>query len=198
MVRSCEDHGMQYEAKLSEPYLQKNNTTLEKFNAERGTQYQLGDMIRNTDGEGVAQINDSVREQIIDSYVCLDKAMLNRQQGAPLYRPNHIYVVTDQSTFSAAFHYAFMLWKMGATLVGVPSSQPPNTYMESTEFSLPHSGLPCSVSNSLQSFLPVSDPRAKVLWPHWMPSYEDYKQYGFDANADLLYILDHLNEKRDS
>lgn len=187
------DFGVSFETKLSEAYLQKNMTTLEKINADRGTCYQLGDMMSNTDGNGVAQINDSIRQQIIDSYVCLDKAMLSRQQGAPLYHPDHIYVVTDPGTFSAAFHYAFMLWKMGATLVGIPSSQAPNTYMEITDFTLPHSGLPCSVSNSLQSFLPASDPRAKVLWSDWMPSYEDYKQYSFDNNVDLLYILDHLN-----
>lgn len=188
----CKDLGIQYETKLSGPYLKMNNTTLEQFNADRGTNYQLGDMISNTDGNGVAQLNDSIRQQIIDSYVCLDKEMLRQQHGAPLYRPNHIYVVTDQATFSAAFHYAFMLWKMGATLVGVPSSQAPNTYMGSTEFFLPHSGLPCSVSNSLQSFLPTNDPREKVLLPDWMLSRDDYRRYNFDANADLLYILDHL------
>lgn len=188
------DFGVGFETKLSEAYLQKNMTTLDQINADRGTCYQLGDMISNTDGNGVAQINDTIREQIIDSYVCLDKALLSQQQGAPLYRPDHIYVVTDQATFSAAFHYAFMLWKMGATLVGVPSSQAPNTYMGITDFTLPHSGLSCSVSNSLQTFLPASDPRAKVLWPDWMPSYEDYQRYSFDTNADLLYILDHLND----
>lgn len=188
----CRDLGMQYETKLSEPYLQKNNTTLDRLNADHGTCYQLGDMISNTDGMGVAQINDSIRQQIIDSYVCLDKAMLCQQQGNPLYRPKHIYVVTDQGTFSAAFHYAFMLWKMGATLVGVPSSQAPNTYMESTEFVLPHTGIQCSVSNSIQRFLPADDPRVQVLWPDWMPSYDDYKRYNFDSQSDLLYILDHL------
>ena len=189
----CKDLGIQYETKLSEPYLQINNTTLDRFNADRGTCYKLGDMIRNTDGMGVAQINDSIRQQIIDSYVCLDKAMLSQQQGDPLYRPKHIYVVTDQETFSAAFHYAFMLWKMGATLVGVPSSQAPNTYMESTEFVLPNTGIPCSVSNSIQRFLPADDPRAQVFWPAWIPSYEDYKRYNFDLQSDLLYILDHLS-----
>lgn len=186
------DLGLQYNTKISEAYLQKNATTLKDFNSANGTNCKLGDMFGNNDVRGVAQINDSILEKIIDGYICLDKETLHKQHGNPFYRPEHIYVVTDQSTFSAAFHYAFMLWKMGATIVGVPSSQAPNTFMESTEFSLPHSGISCSVSNSLQTFLPVEDPRSKVLWPDWMLKYDDYKRYDFDENAALLYILDHL------
>lgn len=41
--------------------------------------------------------------------------------------PERMYVLTDAGTYSAAFHYAFYLWKMGAIIVGVSSSQPPNT-----------------------------------------------------------------------
>ena len=41
--------------------------------------------------------------------------------------PERVYVLTDAGTYSAAFHYAFYLWKMGATIVGVPSSQALNT-----------------------------------------------------------------------
>lgn len=41
--------------------------------------------------------------------------------------PERVYVPTDAGTYSAAFHYAFYLWKMGATIVGVPSSQALNT-----------------------------------------------------------------------
>ena len=49
------------------------------------------------------------------------KEELRAQKGAPVYAPKQVFVVTDERTFSAAFHYAFMLWKMGATVVGVPS-----------------------------------------------------------------------------
>ena len=184
---------IRYETKISEQYLKKNATTLEAFNAERSTDYRLGDFIDNKDGMGVSQINDSVRNRIIDGYICLDKALLYQQHGNPVYRPKHIYVVTNQSTFCAAFHYAFMLWRMGATVVGVPSSQAPNTFMETTEFVLPNTGIPCSVSNSIQRFMPDDDPRAHVFWPDWMPSYNDYEHYNFDTQSDLLYVLDHLD-----
>ena len=99
-------------------------------------------------------------------------------------------MLTDPDTFSAAFHYAFFLWKMGATVVGVPCAQAPNTYMELTLFGLPRTKLKGSVSNTLQMFLPDDDPRAKVFYPDLMPTYEDYKRYDFDDNTIPLYLMD--------
>lgn len=183
------DLGARYETRISGLYLEKNNTTLEEFNAANGTDFKLGDFA-STEVTGAVEIDDKTRKSIIDGYMCLDKDMLYAQNGKPLYRPEHIYVVTDTGTFSAAFHYAFMLWKMGATVVGVPSSQAPNTFMEVTPFSLPNSGINCSVSNSLQRFLPDDDPRAKVFWPDWMLTYDDYRRLGFDSRAELIYILE--------
>ena len=54
---------------------------------------------------------------------------------------------------------------MGATIVGTSSSQAPNTYMETTPFVLPNTKLNGSISNSLQLYLPIDDPRAKQLRP---------------------------------
>lgn len=121
---------------------------------------------------------------------------LEAQHGKAVYTPRHVYVVTDAGTFSAAFHYAFYLWKMGATVVGVPSSQAPNTFMEQTSFRLPRTGLTGSISNSIQIFLPGSDRRAKTFYPDWMPAYEDYRKYGFDKNAELLYLLERIDKKQ--
>lgn len=177
------DMGFDYETKVSEMYLQKMNLSLEEFNEQRGADYSIGDFIRSSDGDG---------NMDIDSFMCIDKDMLRAQGGAPLYRPEHIYVVTNPGTFSAAFHYAYMLWKMGATLVGSPSGQAPNTFMEVTPFKLPHSGIECSVSNSIQRCFPDDDPHAHVLWPDWMPAWEEYRDLGFDSRADLLYILEKI------
>lgn len=185
------DLGASYETRISELYLEKNNTTLEELNAANGTDYKIGDFSSlNMEVAEAGDIDDETRKSLIDSYMCLDKDMLYAQGGNPLYRPEHIYVVTDTGTFSAAFHYAFMLWKMGATVVGVPSSQAPNTFMEATPFTLPNSGINCSISNSIQKFLPDEDPRSKVFWPDWMLTYDDYRRLEFDSRAELMYILE--------
>ena len=188
----AKDMDMDFETKVSELYLQKMNLSLEEFNEQRGAEYSIGDFIRSSDGDGYEEIDESTRESVINSYMCIDKEMLLAQGGDPLYRPEHIYVVTNPGTFSAAFHYAYMLWKMGATLVGVPSGQAPNTFMEVTPFKLPHSGIECSVSNSIQRCFSDDDPHAHVLWPDWMPTWEEYRDLGFDSRADLVYILDKI------
>ena len=189
------DLGYRYETRLSELYLQKNNVTLEGYNEWRGSSYDIGDLMSDHDGNATPEtVSDSLRNAFIDSYMCLDKDMLRAQNGKPLYRPEHVYVVTNEDTFSAAFHFTYMLWKMGATIVGVPSAQAPNTFMESTPFTLPNTGIECSVSNSIQRFLPADDPRATVFLPDWTPRWDDYKRLGFDSRADLLYILEKISE----
>jgi hypothetical protein len=124
------------------------------------------------------------------------KDKLTAQQGKPVYTPEHVYVLVNYNTYSAAFHYMFYLWKMGATVVGLPSKQAPNTYMEMTPFELPRTGLKGSISNSLQMFLPVDDPRANQFTPDLMPTYEDYKRYNFNTATELLYLLDYIKGKK--
>jgi hypothetical protein len=113
----------------------------------------------------------------------------NKEQVSMKFRtPEEIYVVTDVQTFSSAFHTAYMLWKMGAKVVGVPSGQAPNTFMEVTRFKLPNTGLECSASNSLQSCFPTDHPMAKTFTPDIQLSYDDYRQFDFSKDAELLFI----------
>lgn len=88
-------------------------------------------------------------------------------------------------------------WKMGATLIGVPSRQAPNTYMESTPFQLPLTKIEGSISNSFQVFLPADDRRAKVFYPDIMLDWSDYKKYDFNEDSELLYLIDSLGLKQD-
>lgn len=171
------DLGMHFATKVSEGWLKKNHTTLEQFNQDRGTSLKMGDFL-----EEASSISS------FDLFMCTDMSILEAQQGEPIYTPEEIYVVTDVQTFSAAFHTTYMLWKMGAKVVGVPSGQAPNTFMEVTRFKLPNTGLECSASNSLQSCFPADHPMAKVLTPDIQLSYDDYRQFDFSKDAELLYI----------
>lgn len=175
---------------ISPLYLHKINMTLDKLNQQQGTHYNLGDYISDNDKPISDTPVDSLRNIFIKDCMSSTCPLLAKLKGKPLYHPQHIYVVTDAGTFSAAFHYAFYLWRMGATVVGVPSSQAPNTFMENTPFSLPYTHLKGGISNSMQIFLPANDKRAKIFYPDLMPTYQDYKNYNFDANAEILYLLD--------
>ena len=151
--------------------------TLEQLNQDRGTSLKMGDFI-----------DQSSSISNYDLFMCADMSIIKAQDGEPIYTPREIYVVTDVQTFSAAFHTAYMLWKMGAKVVGVPSGQAPNTFMEITQFKLPNTGLECSVSNSLQSCFPTDHPMAKTFTPDIQLSYDDYRQFDFSMDAELLFI----------
>ena len=176
------DLGMHFSTKISEAWLKKNNTTLELLSQRRRTSLKLGDFVE-----------ESSNISSFDWFMCADKSILEEQHGEPIYTPKEIFVVTDVQTFSAAFHTAYMLWKMGAKVVGVPSGQAPNTFMEITPFKLPNTRLECSASNSLQSCFPKDHPMAKTLTPDIQLSYDDYRKTDFSNDAELLFIIqDHL------
>ena len=174
---------------------QKYNTTLEQMNAESPVKLEYGDYQWEEQGDPITYVTDEIRNKEISQMMSSVKDKLTAQKGKPVYTPEHVYVLTDPVTFSAAFHYAFFLWKMGATIVGITSSQAPNTYMEQTPFELPRTGLKGSISNSLQMFLPADDPRAKDFFPDLMPTYEDFKRYNFDWNTIPMYLMDIIEGK---
>ena len=173
------DLGMHSATKVSEGWLKKNNMSLEQLNQNRGTTLKMGDFIEQSSSIST-----------FDWFMCADMSILEAQNGDPIYTPKEIYVVTDVQTFSAAFHTAYMLWKMGAKVIGVPSGQAPNTYMEVTRFKLPNTCLECSVSNSLQICFPKGHAKAKIFTPDFQLTYNDYQKYNFSKDAELLYILD--------
>lgn len=174
------DMGIRSSTKVSEALLKKRGgITLEQFNQMCGTSLKMGEYY-----ERQSTISS------FDMFMCADKGILEAQHGQPIYTPKEIYVVTDERTFSAAFHFAYMMHKMGATIVGVPSGQAPNTFMEVTPVNLPNSGLECSVSNSLQLCFPDNDPKAKVFMPDIQLTYDDYRKYNFSKDAELLYLIE--------
>ena len=116
-------------------------------------------------------------------------ARLERLQGKPIYTPPVLVVLCDADTYSAAFHFMFYLRAFGARVVGVPSSQAPNTPMEMTPFTLPGSRLSGSISNSAQIFLP-GEPRAKLLAPDFPLTYEVLQRYRFEEDAAVHYAVD--------
>lgn len=187
---------VEFSRMVSPLLLKKQNMTLEKFNSSSGYNYKLGDFTIPENDNGAEKTDIvNIRKGFVVNAMSEMKKELEKQNGKPVYKPAKVYVVTDAATFSAAFHYAFYLWKMGATIVGVPCHQSPNTFMEGTPFQLPYTRLEGTISNSMQIFLPGTDARAKVFWPDMMPDYEDYCKYNFDSNMEVLWLLDKVREK---
>lgn len=164
---------------------------MQDFNQTYGTDYTYGDYTFSTDEADTTNIEQR-RADFIENCMSSAPEELRKQQGKALYTPEHIYVITNERTFSAAFHYTFYLWKMGATLAGIPSGQAPNTYMEQTLFRLPYTGMQGSISNSIQICFPGKDRCAHTLYPDLMPTYQDYQRYNFDVQTEILYLLDKI------
>ena len=174
--------------RLSDLYLRKINRPIDQLNLSWGTEFEIGDYFTmNEYQEGDIAYH---RNRVLRNALTETPELLQSLNGEPLYRPKRIFVITDPHTNSAAFHYAFYLWKMNATLVGVPSSQAPNTFMEVTPFRLPYTGLMASASNTMQQFFPVDSPFAKVLKPNVEMTSQDYYDFKLDANAPVLKILE--------
>ncbi len=183
--------GDNYYKLISPLVLEKYGVTPEGVDAFFGRPYELGDYTFG-DGEPDSRTTEQKRADFVNNIYGGDPTPVADMGGKSIYTPERVFVITNDGTFSAALHYAFYLWKMGATVVGVPSSQAPNAFMEVTPFTLPYTGLRGSISNSAQVYLPTDDPRANVFWPDIMLTPDDYRRYGFDRHAELLYLMDHL------
>lgn len=178
---------------ISPLFMKKMNQTLDDFNQQYHTNFAYGDYIFDEDYEEKSD-PETLRNNFYKECMGDAAVYIRDQEGKPVYTPEKIFVLTDVNTFSAAFHYAFYLWKMGAVVVGVPSRQAPNCFMEMTPFRLSRTGLEGSISNSAQYYLPPADERAKIFYPSVRMTYKDYQKYNFDKEAELLYLLDYLEE----
>jgi hypothetical protein len=167
---------------------------LDQINAKSHDKLEYGDFCKYSEFTQSFSSVKEMRSEFIDGSMCSIKDKLRALNGEPVYQPKHVYVVTDALTFSAAFHFSYYLWRMGATVVGVTSSQAPNTFMGGQAYyTLPRTGLVGEIDRGTQQCFPDDDPRAKQFTPDLAPTYEDFKRYNFDDNAILLYLMDVIN-----
>ena len=151
-----------------------SKSALDEINSRNEYKIEYGDYLNYLDFIHTAANIEKMREDFIQESMCSIKDKLHALNGQPEYSPEHVYVVTNALTYSAAFHFSYYLWKMGATVVGVPSSQAPNTFMGGQRyFTLPRTGLVGEIDQGIQICFPDDDPRAKEFFPDLMPTYED-------------------------
>jgi hypothetical protein len=183
----------QYITRQSALFLQKNNSTVDEWRLKNGNPlFEPGDY----DFESANDFDPGPPEGRLAKALADYKqagysfaAALEALNGQPLYQPRNIVVLTDQGTYSAAFHFLYYLHHMGAKSVGVPPMQPPNAFMEVTEFTLPESKLDGSIANALQLFMP-EDPKADTFPVTHPLTWEVFRRYGLDSETALRYALD--------
>ena len=190
----------EYNTVISELYLKKINQTLEQFNHNNQSNYSLGDY-RFSDFFGqdttirvLQRRNDFIDNQRKFGFSSLGS--YEKLNGKPIYSPQ-IIVLTAPETFSAAFHFTWFLTEIGkAKIIGVPSSQAGNTFMEGTPFELPKTHLKGTISNAQQIFYPNNMEKGTVLKPDFPMDWELFKKYSFDNNAEIMYVIDLIRDSK--
>ncbi len=173
-------------------------SSIEEYNESNGTDYRLGDYQFSyfwpTDTSKTAAERRTLDDITYFSRVGAEQVA--DLDGAPVYTPR-IIVLTSPDTFSAAYHFMYFLWEMGGTtVVGVPSRQAGNAFMETTPFTLPHTGIEGSISNSVQIFFPDDPERGQVFMPDFPMGWRDFAAFDFDPHAEVLYALELIEAGR--
>lgn len=181
------DYPVRFATRISPSYLELSGLTLAELNDEMGSDYELGDYLV-TEEESVA--SRMSRDEFADElrvYGCGLEDLVRGLEGAPIHSPS-VLVLVDPSTFSAAYHFAYRVWHLGAKVVGVPSSQAGNAFVDVTPFELPHSKLRGSIARTAQTLFPGDEGR--VMTPDYPMSWRDFATYEFDSHAEVRFALD--------
>ncbi len=107
----------------------------------------------------------------------------------PSWTPE-VIVLTSARTYSAGFDMAAMLYKHGAKIVGVPSSQAGNCFIDTLRYTLDHSGLQGRISYKWSLLFPDDADTGKMLRPNLELTYDRLADLDFDPNASIQLALD--------
>jgi len=105
-----------------------------------------------------------------------------------------VVVLTSGQTYSAGFDLVALLVKHGATVVGVPSAQAGNCFIDGLPFRLARSGLEGTISYKQSLMFPDQPARGELLRPDVELTYERLSALGFDPNASVLLALEALGQ----
>lgn len=93
-----------------------------------------------------------------------------------------VIVLTSARTYSAGFDVVATLLRQGAAVIGVPSAQAGNCFIDVLRFRLDHSGLEGWVSFKWSQLFPSEPERGRVLRPDRELTYADLAARHFDPH----------------
>lgn len=191
------DFNGDYMRKISPLWLQKIGlSNIDDFNKANRTHYAMGDFMSHPFGNMPAYLSlEEKRALILQGYEGFGKEHLAK---TPPLTDVEIIVLTSPHTFSAAIHFTWFMERLGrTTLVGVPSRQAGNAFMESTFFNLPATHISVSISNARQVLYSDENEKGQIIRPDYEMSLEDYARLGFDAHAEILRALEVIAKRKD-
>jgi hypothetical protein len=119
-------------------------------------------------------------------------AVFDEREDEGCYIPERILVLSGNATQSSGFDLLTNLYRLGAEVVGVPSSQAGNSFGNIRHFVLPHSKLEGYVATKYFVQYPHEAATGFTLQPHHTLTYRKLAALDFDPNASLLLALEIL------
>lgn len=184
------DFEAEYIRKISPLYIQKLGFNgIEDFNNSYNSNFRIGDYI--SDNFGNLDPNLSLEQKRISVENGYNGFGAEYIKTTELLTDVSIYVLTSPKTFSAAYHFSYFLKKLGRTkIVGVASRQAGNSFMETTNITLPNTRITGSISNSKQILFKNDSILGRILTPDYEMSWSDFRHFDFDKNAEILKAVE--------
>lgn len=185
------DFDIEYDRLLSPLLLKKMGfNSIDEYNKEYNTTNRIGDYQFNLYLPSGKNMSFEQKRSLKNlTYFGLGARYVENLNGKSIYTPK-IIVLTSPATFSAAHQFACILQRLAdVKIVGVPSKQAGNSFMENTPFELPNTHLTGAISNAVQIFFPGGPAKANILMPDYPMNWHDFAKLGFDENAEILYTL---------
>jgi hypothetical protein len=112
------------------------------------------------------------------------------------YSPEKVIVLCSPATYSSGFSMTLNHYRLGAMIVGTPSAQAGNSFGDMLGFHLNNSDIYVTVSYKYGESFPDDPEKGRVLHPQYELTYQKLQSFGFDPNAEVLYALELLSEKK--
>ena len=141
-----------------------------------------------------ANLDRAIRERFVQMFAQMPSfyALFQTRHREAVYRPEKIVVLCGNATQSSGFDLMTQLYRLGALIVGVPSSQAGNGFGDIRRFELTHSELAGYVSTKYFFAFPEQPVNGFTLEPHHTLTYPKLAGYDFDSHAILLLALEAL------
>jgi hypothetical protein len=181
--------------KISPLYLEKVGFAgIEDFNKAYNCNFKIGDYIFDSFGSFNANTTLDQRKEIVaNGYNGLGAEYIRKTGDLTNVK---IFVLTSPQTFSAAYHFSYFLKKLGRTkIIGVASRQAGNSFMETTNITLPNTKITGSISNSKQILFKDNIELGRLLKPDYEMTWSDFKNNGFDKNSEVLKVLEMIENE---
>ncbi len=201
IVRGYSDH---YQIRRYSSLYFENRTkiTLETINEDREISLQAGEYSFISERAYLAELESSppvspenlewVKNNIGQGTTFAEELQEGRFEA--YYRPTNIVVLTSAETYSAGFDLAVKLYRMGAVIVGTPSAQSGNCFIDAITTELKNSKIGVALSSKVQVLFPEDESGGRELIPHHLLTYEKLVELNFDTNAELLLALEILQD----